>query len=179
MAVASFKFTPDYLIEGLRRYRRQHRARWLIRACKVICGLLSALLAGLAFSRGPWPLGMFFVALCVVLFLAPRIDDWVARRSFRKSPYQNDDFVIELTESGVQTRSQKQDAKLQWPAFTRVVHFRDGFLLFQGPRFFNWIPARALAEASQVAELEALLRLRIREHRVVEPVMPPNSSSQP
>jgi len=91
------------------------------------------------------------------------------RRSFKKSPYLDDDVVIEFTDAGFHAHSSKQDTKLQWSAFTKVAHFSDGFLLFQGPKFFNWIPFSSLESPSQAVELATLLRSKITEHKVVEP----------
>ena len=85
----------------------------------------------------------------------------------RKSPYENDELTIQISEDGYHATSSKQDVKLQWNAFTRVAHFSDGFLLFQGPKMFNWIPFCSLAP-SEIAEVERLLKKHIQEHEIVE-----------
>jgi hypothetical protein len=177
MTAATFKFTADFLIETFRRFRLQHGGRWVMAAVKVLAVLLSAPLGIWALREGQVLLGIFFLVLCVLMFFAPHMDYWLVRRSFRQSPFRGEDVRIEFSDSGFHATSPKQDIKLQWSAFTRVVHFKDGFLLFHGPRSFNWVPVSSLAGLSDIAELEALLRSKIADHRIVEPVAPPNGSS--
>lgn len=88
-----------------------------------------------------------------------------------KSPFRNDQLTIQLDEEGFHAFSSKQDVKLSWEVFTRVAHFRDGFLLFQGPKMFNWIPFSSL-DHCDIAELDALLRRKVQEHKIVEQAAP-------
>ena len=150
------------------RYRRQHRGRRIGFLIKLFALALLAPITVWMFWKEQIVIGLFFTMLSVFMFFAHHIDYWLARRSFRKSPFRDDEVTIEFSDAGVHALSPKQDSKLQWSVFTKVAHFRDGFLLFQGPKFFNWIPQSSLGSSSQVAELEALLRSKIVEHRVVE-----------
>lgn len=175
MPTASIKFTPDFLVVALQRYRRQHRGRYVGLAIKLLALTLLAPLAIWMFWQGHVVIGSLFAALSMFMFFAHHVDYWLARRSFWKSPFRNEDVTIEFTGEGFHARSPKQDTKLQWSAFTRVAHFRDGFLLFQGPKFFNWIPMSSLGSPSQAAELETLLRAKVQDHRIVEQDAPPNS----
>lgn len=84
-----------------------------------------------------------------------------------KSPFNGEELTIKFDEEGFHASSSKQDVKLRWGVFTRVAHFSDGFLLFQGPALFNWIPFSAV-EHSEIPDLEALLREHIKEHKIVE-----------
>jgi len=174
MPTASIKFTPDFLVEALQRYRRQHRGRYVGLTIKLIALALLAPLSIWMFWQRQILIGIFFVALSVFMFFAHHVDYWLARRAFRGSPYRDEDVTIELTDAGFHARSPKQDTKLQWSAFTRVAHFRDGFLLFQGPKSCNWIPHSSLGSPSQAAELATLLASKITEHRIVEPSAAPN-----
>jgi len=175
MPTASIKFTSDFLIAALQRYRRQHRGKYVGLAIKLVALALLAPLAIWMFWHGHVVIALFFAALSIFMFLAHHVDYWFARRSFRKSPYRDEDVTIEFSDAGFHARSPKQDTKLQWSAFTRVSHFRDGFLLFQGPKFCNWIPLSSLSSPSEAAELETLLRSKIQDHRIVEPGAAPNS----
>ncbi|MBX3734944.1 MAG: YcxB family protein [Verrucomicrobiae bacterium] len=174
MPTASIKFTSDYLIAAFQRYRRQHRGRYVGLAIKLLALALLAPLAFWMFWQEHLVIGGLFAALSVFMFFAHHVDYWLARRSFTKSPYRDEDVLIEFTDAGFHARSPKQDTKLQWSAFTKVAHFRDGFLLFQGPKFFNWIPFSSLGSPSQAAELSAFLRSKISEHKIVEPSAAPN-----
>lgn len=172
MPTASIKFTSDYLVEACRRYRRQHRGRYASLALKLLALALLAPVAVWLVKQGHIAVGVVFAALGVFMFLAHHVDHWLARRSFRRSPYRDEDLTIEFSEAGFHAQSPKQDVRLRWSAFTTVAHFSDGFLLFQGPKLFTWIPLSSLARASESAELDALLRARIPEHRIVEPAGP-------
>jgi hypothetical protein len=172
MPTASIRFTSDFLIETFRRYRRQHRGRYVRFAVKLFAVALLAPLGILMFWQRQVATGVFLAALTIFMFFAHHVDYWLARRSFRKSPYCDEDVVIEFSDTGVHARSPKQDTKLQWSAFTRVAHFKDGFLLFQGSKLVNWIPLSSLDGPSQAAELAALLQSKISEHKVVEPFGP-------
>lgn len=174
MPTASIKFTSDFLITAFQRYRRQHRGRYIGLAIKLLALSLLAPLAFLMFWQGHIVIGVFFAVLSVFMFLAHHVDYWLARRSFTKSPYRDEDVLIEFTDAGVHTCSPTQDTKLQWYAFTKVAHFRDGFLLFQGPNCFTWIPFSSLGSPLQAAELSALLRSKITEQKIVEPSVAPN-----
>jgi hypothetical protein len=174
MTTASIKFTSDFLVEAFQRYRRQHRGRYVGLAIKLLALALLAPIAIWMLWQGNVVIGVFFAALSVFMFFAHHVDYWLARRSFRKSPYRDEDVVIEFSDAGFHARSPKQDTKLQWSAFTRVAYFKDGFLLFQGPKLFNWIPLSSLDGPSQATELGALLRSKILEHKIVEQCAAPN-----
>ena len=137
MPTASIKFTSDFLIAAFQRYRRQHRGRYIGLAIKLLALALLAPIAVWMFWQGYIVIGIFVAALSVFMFFAHHVDYWLARRSFTKSPYRDEDVLIEFTDAGFHACSPKQDTRLQWSAFTKVVHFGDGFLLFQGPKLFN------------------------------------------
>lgn len=165
MVTAEFQFTSDHFVVSLERYRQQHRGRLVGLLVK---GLVIAVLAPIVlwmFWRGHLAIGLFLAAFGGFMFVAHHVDFWIARRSLRKSPYCDEVITVEMTEADMHSRSARHEARLQWSAFTKAVHFRDGFLLFQGPKAFNWIPLSALADPSQAVELEALLRSRIAGYR--------------
>ena len=174
MTEASVQFTDDFVVDALRHYRLQHRARRPMVVLKAFLTLLLAALAILGFIHGPFALGLFFVGLCALLLFGHHIDLWLARRSLRKWAFRDETVTIDFTDEGFHARSPKQETMLRWSSFTRAVHFRDGFLLFHGPSSFHWIPAASLAGSSGVATLERLLRDKIAEHRIVEPYAAPD-----
>jgi len=143
-------------------------------ALKVLMTFPLAALAIFGFIHGPFGLGLFFIALCLLLLFGHRIDLWLARRSLRKWAFRDESVEIDFTDEGFHARSPKQETTLRWSSFTRAVHFRDGFLLFHGSTSFQWIPAVSLATPSGVTDLERLLRDKIAEHRIVEPCAAPN-----
>jgi YcxB-like protein len=174
MTEASVHFTDDFMVDALRHYRLQHRARRPMMILKAVLTLFLAGFGAFAFVYGPLVLGLFFVGLCFLLVFGHHIDFWLARRSLRRWAFRDETVTIEFTDGGFHARSPKQDTMLRWSSFTRVVHFRDGFLLFHGPASFHWIPASSLVSSSDVAGLEGLLQAKIAEHKIVEHVAAPN-----
>ena len=86
------------------------------------------------------------------------------RRAFVSSPHFHEELTFQLTDAGFHTQSQIQETRLQWSVFQKVVYFDDGYLLFQGPTVFNWLPCSAFFEGTNFTELESLLRSKIPQH---------------
>ncbi|MBX3729836.1 MAG: YcxB family protein [Candidatus Sumerlaeia bacterium] len=171
MPVARFKFTSEFLLDAFRHHQRQHSAaRFMALAHRFSIGLCVVMGTVMLLMR-EWETALFFLVLVLILvsMLLLQIEEWVIRRQFRKSPFRDEDLTIEITEECYRGRSATQDARFQWPLFTRVVHFRDGFLLYQGPSLYYWLPSSVFEGEADIAELEALLRAKIANHRVIEP----------
>ncbi len=167
MVTTTIQFSPEFLVESLKRYRLQHRGRLAVFGVKLVALLVFGPIAVLLALTGHAGAGAGLAAFSLFVFFAHHLDFWWAKHSFLKSPYLNDVLVIEFSEVGFHARSPKQDVKLQWSVFTKVVHFKDGFLLFQGPKVVNWIPFSAFENSEQVSELDQLIRQKIQEHKVV------------
>ena len=165
----NLKFDDRILTEMTMRYRRQHGSRRLILAVKVFAGLLLMAFAVLLIVNKSYAAAAFFVLLIFMLACGHHFDLWWMRRRFQKSPYANEDLRVDISDEGFQVKSPKQDTKLTWAVFTKVVHFQDGFLLFQGPHSFSWIPIRFLKEASQLELLERLLKAKVSKHQIISP----------
>ena len=174
MTEASIRFSDDFVVDALRHYRLQHRARRPLMLLKVVMALLLAVLAVVGFAYGPLLLGLFFVGLCLLLLFGHHIDFWMARRSLRRSAFRDETVAIKFTDDGFHANSPKQDTTLRWSSFTRAVQFRDGLLLFHGPTSFHWIPASSLGGPAGIGSLEEFLKAKIAEYRIVEPFARPN-----
>ena len=168
MPTATFKFDSDYLVEARKRYKRQQWSRWLPLPLRLLVVVIFVAAGVWMLRKGDVVFGLFVVSYGAFLALAHHVDYWLARRSFRKSPFRDEVVTIEFAEAGVHSQSSKHDSQVQWSAFTKVAHFRDGVLVFLGPKRFDWIPFSSLSGANDAAELEALLRAKIQEHRIVE-----------
>jgi hypothetical protein len=167
MPIASIQYDSDFYIESLKRYRLQHGGRRFGLVVKFLGIIILTPVAVSLFWQGYYFWGLVITALVILAFISHRIDYWIIRRAFRKSPFRDELVIIEFTESGFHATSPIQDIKLQWPAFTKVVHFPDGFLLFQGPRTVNWIPFSAIPDMQQAQELENLLRAKVGNHQLI------------
>ena len=168
MPTATIDFNSDFLIEMLKRYRRQHSDRRLGLIIKILGVIVLTPVAVSLFWQGLIWLGLFISAWIILIFAAHLVDYWLARRAFVKSPFRNQLLTIEFTEDGFHALSPIEDTKLQWCVFTEVVHFPDGVLLFKGPKVFNWIPFSSISDAQQIQELENLLREKVAKHRIID-----------
>ena len=174
MPTANIEYTPDFVVAAWRQYRRQHRSRHVGLVIKLMALAVLSPLTLWMFWYGHVLVGLCLAAVSVFAFFTHRVDCWRVRRSAGKSPHCDEHCTIELTDAGLHSRSSKAETKLQWSAFTKVVHFTDGFMLFQGPQLFHWIPLSSLNAPSEAVELETLLRSKVQEHRIIGRVAGPN-----
>ncbi len=162
-----FLFGEDFLIQGFQKYRKQHGTRCVFIAIKSVASILLVALVAFAVAHRIWGLTIFLIALVILIFNGHRMDFWLFKRRFRKSPYRNENIIITLTADGFHAVGLKSNSKLTWAAFTKARRFRDGFLLFQGPGLFNWLPDAALA-AGAAAEVAYLIEANVKDYKIVE-----------
>jgi hypothetical protein len=152
------------LIEALDRYRsvryggRIWSVGWVIGVAAFAFSALGAI------WLGNYAGAVFLGAFTGLLAVAQRVDNWWAKRAFRSTPHLDEELTLEFSGDGYHAWSVLQDTRLQWSIFTKVIHFEDGVLIFQGPTIFHWIPFSAIAEGSQMEDLALLLRSRITDH---------------
>lgn len=155
-AVYEFRFSERFLIEAFRRFWRHKRNSWFSAIRLVSVALLGGF-AALFIVIGNWWLALFFALLIVGAFQARRLDEWLIRRRFRKSPYHQDSVRAEVTDDGLWAKGTRSETKLTWMAITRAVRCQDGWLLFQGPVIFNWLPDSAFRENESTERLDDLV----------------------
>ena len=183
MFKSKIHFDADYLITALRKHDRQshnYLRPILQKAFMAIIFLVTlGLCAMLIEKQSPRDL-ILVVILASVLACLPlrmRYLEWVTRRNFAKSPRANQDYLFEIDEDGFRATSHDEDAHLHWPVFTKVVEFADGYLIYQGPQVFNWIPLTSLEDPSQAAALGDLLRKHIDDQRTIAPLEVPGEDA--
>ena len=137
-------------------------------AIKTACLFFLVLLTIFVITQKAWGVSIFFILISISMCYAHHIDYWLSRRSFKKSVFANEPYVVELTDEGFHAKSSKEDSKLSWLLFTKVAHFKDGVLLFREMRAVNWLPFSAMTNSGQTAELEALLRSKIKTHLIIQ-----------
>lgn len=155
-AVYEFRFSEEFLVEAFRRFWRHKRSRTFSAIRLVSVAFLGAFVV-LFIVIGAWWLALFFALLMVGAFQGRRLDEWLIRRRFRKSPYHDDSVRAEVTDDGLWAKGTKSESKLTWEAITRAVRCRDGWLLLQGPGLFNWLPDSAFREAESTERLDELV----------------------
>lgn len=160
--------TPEHYVEALKRCRSQHFGRRIWRWVRYAVALVFLLVAlgGLAapqshMSASKLGLAGFMLALAFFMFFPHKIDDFFARRSFLKSPHCNIRQTMRFTDHGLYSSSEVQEGTLKWTAFSRAVIFKDGILIFQGPKLAHWIPDSGLEDSADSAKLRSLVKSKL------------------
>lgn len=167
--VAEFVFSADYYSQTVRRIRRQSLEHY----AKIVLWLvMGGLLLGTIFvSRRMMDYLIPFIVIWPMFLLFRKYEDWSALRRFRKSPYYDQQTRIEFRDDGVYTKSELSESRVDWAAFTRVSHFRDGFLLIEDSQVAQWIAVKSLVDPDSIEQLQELLRQKIADHRVFAPAI--------
>jgi hypothetical protein len=161
MFSCEFMFSEEFLHQAVVEHGKIRFARKVMTVVKGLCLVcLLAISALLFFGMRNVGGGSLFIGFSLLLVFSRSIDRHLLRWRFRKSPYWNRRIRVELVEDGVRTSSELGDSTVLWPAFTRVVGLRHGFLLYQGPQVFNWLPLSAFQSAPSRDSIAALLRAK-------------------
>lgn len=150
-------FNEDHIVESFRRYKQQRPTRFWFMPLKVLCFVGLAALLGLCLYSRLWVPALAFGAFLMLLAIGPKLDDWLIRRRFRRSPFYGLEVSVCLSERGFASADAKSKVELAWSAFSGVRRFDDGFLAFSGTGLFYWWPDRAL-KTGTVAEVAELLQ---------------------
>lgn len=159
-----FQFSEDHLLTAFLRCQQQARwwrpLFWIRLGLGAVVGLFVVFLLG----RGRFVPAAIFGSIAAALCFFGRLNAWLLRRRFRRSPYHDDPITFSLSEGGAHAVGRDSDIRIGWATFTRARRFEDGLLLFQGPGVCNWLPDSA-ADAATVTAAQALVRAHIRDYR--------------
>lgn len=173
MAEAKYRVTPRHVFEGRKRYHRQRLDYWPMLVFKTAVLLVLVGLGFLAFKDDLDRLKGFYAFLATLVCLDRVADRLQAWRLFRDLPNRNQEVRLDFDDLGLRTRTQREESELPWSAFTKVVYFKDGFLLFRSRTVCFWIPVSAFGGAFALTQWERCLTAKIRRHRVVGRVVSP------
>jgi hypothetical protein len=160
MATYIIEVNEGFVVESLERYRAQTLRRFGRVSVKIVCFLGLALLFGICVWAKIYYVAALLAFFIALLLVGPRIDYWVMKWRLRKSPFYQHKMRIEVQKEGFKETSEISTTELKWPAFTRAVRLKDGFLVFSGPRHFHWWPDAALVEG-RVQDIELLLQEKL------------------
>ena len=159
MKLVEYNITFDdaFIVEMVRRYRQVHKWRSLRLALKWLAGAFLAFAVVSSLVQQWWGVAAMWAVALGVLVASPRIDYWLAKRRWRKSPSRGEKVHMSLGPGGVHSIGRTHDSQLAWTAFSQAVSLPDGMLLYQGPHLFQWLPDSALIAGTR-EEVEAILR---------------------
>jgi hypothetical protein len=92
------------------------------------------------------------------------LDRFILARRRRKSPFWNQSVRIELDEEALRESSELAASSARWEAFTRCIGVRDGFLLYQGPYVFYWLPITAFFDGPQREAMAEFLKRKVKKY---------------
>ena len=161
---ARISFAPDYMVEAHARYRQQREGKWILNGLRMFAIVGFTLFVLGAISLQNYAIAVFFAAFTLLLIVAQYFDNWRIRHALNSSPHANEELTIEFSDAGYHAWPELQDVHFRWSVFTKVVHFKDGMPLAQGPKMFHWIPISAFAGQSAIEQVERLLRAYIAHH---------------
>ncbi|WP_197138574.1 YcxB family protein [Crateriforma conspicua] len=164
---ATFVFSPEHLIETLTRYRSQHLGRRIWRWVRYAAALVFLLVTVVGLFIPQYVASIFMLALAVFMFFPHKVDDFLARRNFHKSPHCNTLQTVRFTDEGLHSSSENQDSTLKWTAFSRAVVFNDGVLIFQGPKMVHWFPDNILDRKGDAESLRNLVESNLTTNHAV------------
>lgn len=160
-----FLFSEEHVLTACLRYRQQIWWRRPFLTMKWLLVAIFCIPLIIAIHQGIQVLTMLCCAVLGSLLLGWRIDAWIIRKRFRKSPYHNDNVEFTLSENGAHSVGQSSEVRIAWRNFTKVRRFRDGLLVFQGPHLFHWLPDAAAVDSTALDVAEKLLRAHVRDYR--------------
>lgn len=162
-----FRFTDDFLVEAVKRHRSSVWWRSPFVGAKWVLAVACAFLMWIAVTNDIEWLTILFGGLIGALVLGWPIDVLILRYRFRQSPFRGSEVSIVLDEKGIHTFQEQGETNLSWRAFTKARRLKDGFLLYQGPNVYNWLPDRAASSQAVIDSAGNIIRSNIGDFRGV------------
>lgn len=108
-------------------------------------------------------MGMIPILFVAIAAIGMACEPGSIKRRMRKSPLMGETFEVNISEESFDLSSSLARTSLKWDLFTKVVHFKDGLLLFQNPSGFIWLPYSGL-RTGNIQQLEELVQRHVPEH---------------
>ena len=162
----NYQLTIDDFRRAIRAYRtRTPFLRWTVRlgvgftVLVLATGATGLILAPHSDAfRNLIPLYIVFILWTIIFWASPYRS---ARSQFRGSRAAKALITLNVTDAGLQFRSQHTDSKVDWSAYVKWLEEKTIFALFPNPKIFIVIPKRAFT-VNQVSEFRELLREHVK-----------------
>ncbi len=166
-----FVLSDEWLASAI-AVRLKYRSRFHIeKPVKIVASFILAIMAIMLFFATPalgvkvFLTGAFFIALIFVMFNAHKVDYWLAKRRFKKSPFRNERCTVSLSEDGLLEITGKSEHKLKWSTFVKAFRADDDFMLLQYDKQIIWLPKKALIEGT-VEEAESIIKSHVGNYEI-------------
>jgi len=152
---------------AFQRHYGQHRLSGIFSAIRLLGVVVFVLCAITLAVQKIWLTALFTLGLAVFILFSRKFEHFWRLIKIRKSPFWNEVSVIWISDEGLKSNCNKGNADFKWQAFTRVLRFPDGFLLYQGPCVFFWLPDSALIEGFKAHDAESILREHLVDFKAI------------
>jgi hypothetical protein len=169
---ARYRWTADEALRAQQFHVRHTLTRYYRPILRTMAGL--GVVAGLVVmvlscvESGPEPRdksGEFLAAAFMVVgglmpFAMPTVRRWRARRQFAMRPDRDCevDWTINANEITLQTPQSRSTST--WQTIMKIVQAPEGFVIYKGPRMFQWLPRHAFASDADYQRFAGLARER-------------------
>lgn len=170
---ARYRWTADEALRAQHFHVRHTLTRFYRPVLCTVAGF--AIVAGLVLmvlscvDRGPEPRdtsGEFLAAAFMIVgglmpFAMPSVRRWRTRRQFAMRPDRNCEveWTIDANEISLQTPQSR--ATSTWQAIMKIVATPEGFVIYKGPRMFQWLPRHAFASDADYERFDSLAHERV------------------
>jgi hypothetical protein len=164
MVTFEYSFSEEFYAELWQRSFDTRKGARAWARVRVILAIFHLTVLGFLIYYQMDTLAVYVAVFLLLLVVSQRKDMRPIMQRFRKSPYCDDRYKVQLSADGFSSVSSKSNQHLKWAAFTEAIRAADGFLLFHGDSFVNWLPFRALTEGS-IEEAAVLIRANVPKYR--------------
>jgi hypothetical protein len=164
MTTFEFILSESFLIEAFRRARRCNAFTKYAVGLKIVLGLCLLGLILYSLQGRLYGVTMVLTLFLLLLIFGYHIDERMICRRFRKSPYRDERVKMELSENGLAATGDKSNVQSSWAVITSARQFDDGFLLFQGPGVYNWLPVSAIVAGNE-QEVDDLIKTHVSDYK--------------
>ena len=156
----------DYVVETWKRHFMCSKTRTPVLMLKIALGLMLFLLIIFSLSLPDYLMTCLMTVLLILLIFGKTIDYWRMKKSVKKHPLLLKTHNLQLSEAGIASNHETGQGNTTWQAFEKAIRLDDGFLLYQGPKVFFWLPDIALTSGN-LDDAKAWIQTRITQYNEV------------
>ena len=137
---AELVYTERHLMDSLNRMRSQSSGRRLWTWLRYVPASIFGAVAIGALIAQHFLTAIVMISLVVLCFLSKGIDDYLAKRTFKKSAFRDVKYTLKISHEGFDAESEIDQSTVKWSVFSNAVFFNDGILLQHVSKMVTWIP---------------------------------------
>lgn len=155
---ASYKWTRDEFVVAQISYVRQ-RTRPKFKGVRYLILVFLWIYAIWYAHPGVWQWFVYAEA-AALSFIALGGDTtltWLFTRKWKKAQQRESDNFYQFTPDTIAMQTRFGNSTVKWDAFIKILEVKRGFLLFQQPRLFYWVPFHAFEGTADIEKVRELI----------------------